>query len=334
MQEDNSQPRRVPLPARFWLVAGGAAVLLVIVIVVMVVRGRARGGKAIPSTGNTWTAPVDGMVMVYLPEGIFWMGSNDSDPDANNNEKPQSKVSLDAFWIDRTEVTNAQYAAFLNAQGSQIENGERWLNLDDEGCLIEKVGNAYRPKDGYAEHPVVSVTWYGAGAYCAWADRRLPTGAEWEKAARGTDRRIYPWGNAFDCHKGNFDDETKDNDAPVVPGGPNCDGYVRTAPVGSFLAGASPYGALDMAGNVSEWVEDWDGYGYYRPYNIWTWLAAQFGVGYTYSPEPSIRSDWRVVRGRSYSDQILPRAAYHGGDSPTSSSRYRGFRCARSDSAP
>jgi formylglycine-generating enzyme required for sulfatase activity len=186
----------------------------------------------------TPSAPPD---MVYVPDGEFTMGSDKGD----NDEQPIHTVYLDAFYIDETEVTNAQYRACVEA-----------------GACNAPSRTTYYDDDDYAQHPVVHVSWNDADAYCRWAGKRLPTEAEWEKAARGTDGRTYPWGNDFDCHKGNFDDEQEFN-VYVVPGGPNCDGYVRTAPVGSFLAGASPYGVLDMAGNVWEWVADWYASDYY-----------------------------------------------------------------------
>jgi formylglycine-generating enzyme required for sulfatase activity len=206
------------------------------------------------SLGSAWTRPTDGMVMVYVPGGEFEMGSTQGQGD----EQPVHVVELDGFWMDRTEVTNAQFATFLNDQGNQTEGGVTWLDLEDDDCLIERTGDRHRPKDGYAEHPVVEVTWYGAAAYCEWAGARLPTEAEWEYAARGEEGLVYPWGDEFDCSRGNFDDETALDDY-VVPGGEGCDGYERTAPVGSLPAGASWCGALDMAGNVWEWVADWKG---------------------------------------------------------------------------
>jgi formylglycine-generating enzyme required for sulfatase activity len=174
-------------------------------------------------------------------------------------EQPQHQVSLDAFWIDRTEVTNTQFAAFLNAIGGldiRCEKGPCFdlASEDPDSHLILQDG-LYAPESGYGDHPVVEVAWPAAQDYCTWAGASLPTEAQWEKAARGTHGRIYPWGNDFDCRRGSFDDEI-DHGLYVVPGGPGCDGYVSTAPVGSFPEGASPYGVLDMAGNAQEWTLD------------------------------------------------------------------------------
>jgi formylglycine-generating enzyme required for sulfatase activity len=270
-----------------------------------------------PSAGTVWDWS-DGSAMVYVPAGTFWMGSDDSDLHARLDEWPQHEVTLDAFWIDRTEVTNAQYAAFLNEQGNQTAVGSNWLHLEDEHCLIEQVGSRYQPKEGYADHPVVQVTWYGAEAYCNWAGKRLPTEAEWEKAARGPDKRIYPWGNVFDGSLVNFcdvnceDGKSEDWD----------DDYADTAPVGSYPGGASPYGALDMAGNVLEWVADWYGYDYYdSPPER--------------NPQGPDLGYMRVLRGGSWNvPQGFVRAAFRSVFGPSDSNFNVGFRCARSDSEP
>jgi formylglycine-generating enzyme required for sulfatase activity len=185
--------------------------------------------SAAPSAGDTWTRPADGAVMVYVPAGEFLMGSSDDDPDAAPDEKPQHTVYLDAFWIDKTEVTNAQYRKCVEA--GACEEPRCW---DDD---------RYSAPD----QPVVCVTREAAQAYAVWAGGRLPTEAQWEKAARGTDGRIYPWGDsALDCTKANC--------------GRCAEGPL---PVGSHPDGASPYGVLDMAGNVWEWVADWYAEDYY-----------------------------------------------------------------------
>jgi serine/threonine-protein kinase len=153
-------------------------------------------------------------------------------PDGYEDERAVHEVRLDAFWIDRTLVTNSQYIDCVVAGGCTSP--------------LEDVPHHFgRP--GYSDYPVVNVSWDQAQAYCAWAGRRLPTEAEWERAARGDDGRLYPWGNESPtCKHGNFKE---------------CDNGLM--PVGSFELGASPYGALDMAGNVWEWVGDWYSPSYY-----------------------------------------------------------------------
>lgn len=173
-------------------------------------------------SGDTRTSSTDGMVEIYVAAGTFLMGSAADDPAAKPDEFPQHVVDLDAFWIDKTEVTNSQYALCVEQGACDPPLHSRRFGLSE-----------------LAEHPVLGVTWYEAQAYCAWAGRRLPTEAEWEKAARGDDGRIYPWGN---------DPPTAARAAYDLKDG--------TRPVGSFPDGASPYGALDMAGNAWEWVAD------------------------------------------------------------------------------
>jgi len=192
--------------------------------------------------GSSKVREQDGMVMLFVPAGEFLMGSSDSDPLAVDDEKPQHVVFLDAFWIDQTEVTIEMYARCVDA-GACVPPME----------VYSWTRENYYGNPEYANFPVIFVKRINAIEYCQWAGARLPSEAEWEKAARGVNGNLFPWGNEFDCTAGNFDDEVNFDD-PVVPGGPNCDGYEDSSPVGSFLSGASPYGALDMAGNVWEWV--------------------------------------------------------------------------------
>jgi eukaryotic-like serine/threonine-protein kinase len=260
-----SRPKPRALPSWFWLGVGGALALFALVVAVTAwISGRGHDrtpiavslttvpGRAPLSVASTRESPEaatpapasepavgvgsmtvserDGMTLVYVPAGVFLMGSTDADPEAASDEKPQHAVTLEAFWIDRTEVTAGQYRA----------------------CVTS--GKCAEPKctgSGKGDHSVVCVSWQDAAIYCAWAGRRLPTEAEWEKAARGADGRKYPWGNASpDCARANYRGQ-----------GGGCVG--GTSAVGSHPAGASPYGALDMAGNVWEWVNDrYDG-GYY-----------------------------------------------------------------------
>ncbi|MBI2544673.1 MAG: SUMF1/EgtB/PvdO family nonheme iron enzyme, partial [Candidatus Rokubacteria bacterium] len=160
--------------------------------------------------------------VVEVPAGVFRMGS-DSGPE---DERPAYEVFLPAFSIDRTPVTNAEFAAFLNAKGLKSPEGEDDFDWDDADARIHRVGGQWVALPGLEEHPAVEVSWFGARAYCAWKGKRLPTEAEWEKAARGTDGRRYPWGN----------------DPPTPDRAVYGRGYNVTEPVGLKPAGASPYG--------------------------------------------------------------------------------------------
>jgi iron(II)-dependent oxidoreductase len=172
--------------------------------------------------------------MVRIPAGAFLMGSNDGPAD----ERPQHRVELAEFYIDRTKVTNVQFAQFLNAIGAQGPQGERYFDVDDNDARVHRRDGRWQADNGFENNPVVEASWYGAVAYCKWQGKRLPTEAEWEKAARGTDGRKYPWGN-----------DPPDRSRAHFGGGWN-----DLRPVGNFPKGASPYGMLDPAGNGWEWV--------------------------------------------------------------------------------
>jgi formylglycine-generating enzyme required for sulfatase activity len=188
-----------------------------------------------------WSADRDRIEMVRVPAGEFLMGNNEGPTD----ERPQHKVVLSEFYIDRKQVTNGQFAHFLNATGAQGPRGERYYDSDDNDARIHRRGSRWVADDGHENRPVVEVSWYGATAYCAWLAKRLPTEAEWEKAARGTDTRKYPWGNEKpESSRAHFNA-----------------GWNDFLDVGSLVKGASPYGVLDMAGNGWEWVSS-----AYRPY--------------------------------------------------------------------
>jgi len=190
------------------------------------------GGCAARPTG--WTAPKDGSVLVYVPPGPFRMGCDVGEVD----ERPVHEVALPGYWIGVTPVSNAQFARFLN------ESGYRWKGPFSRPAEVVRRGGAYEPAAGRERFPVCGVSWQDARAYVSWAGLRLPTEAEWEKAARGTDGRTYPWGNAWE--------ERRANAAAAPLGGPEFAQAPRTSPLDAHPEGRSPYGCLDMAGNVWE----------------------------------------------------------------------------------
>ena len=278
--------------------------------------------------------------VAHILPGPFTMGSNQADIERAlvlcnedvgemdceryfyEDEIPQRTIYLQGFYIDKHEVTNAEYCRFLNEMGNQEEEGAKWLDISATrdiwyygGCKIIESEGQYRPRQGYENHPVTHVSWYGAKAYCEWAGKRLPTEAEWEKAARGTDGRIYPWGNTFPqdgTRVGNFADENHRNVQFIELVRGYDDGYRYTAPVGTYPAGASPYGVLDMAGNVSEWCDDW-----YAGYQDSTFGNADFGTTY------------RILRGGSYVwGRASIRTSARNRERPEAASGDSGFRCA------
>ena len=210
-----------------------------------------------PQADSTITSPVDGATLLFVPAGEFLMGSTENDSNADADEIPQHTVYLDAFWIDRIEVTNAVYRRCVQAGGcTEPAHSPRYLSSE------------------YGDHPIFGVSWDQALEYCSWAGRRLPTEAEWEKAARGTDGRLYPWGSdAPSPDRLNFNHQIAD-----------------TTQVGNYPAGASPYGALDMAGNVWEWVAD----GYDEDY---------YAGSPSENPTGGASVNRRVLRGGSWSTQ-------------------------------
>ncbi|MBP7042697.1 MAG: SUMF1/EgtB/PvdO family nonheme iron enzyme [Chloroflexi bacterium] len=248
----------------------------------------------------------DGMVMVFIPAGEFPMGTSDEqrtrlidehiwDKNWNESELPLHTVYLDAYWIDQTEVTNGQYALCV-ADGP----------CQEPRFLKSATRDSYFGNPEFQNYPVVYVDWTMAKAYCTWAGRRLPTEAEWEKAARGADGRLYPWGNEIDNTRANFT-------------GSGSEGGDTTA-VGSFIEGASPYGVLDMAGNV------------------WEWVADEYAQRYYYNspsenpPGPTLTGTRYTVRGGSWDGTVNSmRIAHRYGmevdytDFPTG-----GIRCAAS----
>ena len=172
--------------------------------------------------------------MVAVPAGAFTMGSAQGPQD----ERPAHAVTLAPYAIDRYPVTNTQFARFLESRGGDVRSPVRLYDIDDPDARIHRRLGRWSADEGFERHPVVEVPWMGAREYCRWLDTRLPTEAEWEKAARGTDARQYPWGNGLpDARRARYAARLDD-----------------TAAVDAHPAGASPYGAHDMAGNAWEWV--------------------------------------------------------------------------------
>jgi formylglycine-generating enzyme required for sulfatase activity len=219
--------------------------------------------------------------MIAIPAGEFTMGSE------NKIERPPHTVFVDAFQMDQFEVTNEQFEKFV-AETGYITDAEK------AGDTSWRYYATNKPN-----HPVVKVSWNDTKAFCEWAQKRLPTEAEWEKAARGTDGRTYPWGNDWDVNKAN----TKEA------------GYRGTTIVGSFPNGASPYGVMDMAGNVAEWTSDW-----FQPYP---------GYPGGDSEAQYFGEKFRVIRGGGWFDQDLVRTAARSNSSVTLANDDVGFRCAR-----
>ena len=220
----------------------------------------------------------DGAEMAYIPRGTFTMG--DAQGQGGGESVPHA-VTAEGFWIDRTEVTNAQFARFIQARGTAQGDGQRAAS-------------------GREQHPVAGVTWHDAVAYCRWAQKRLPTEAEWEYAARGADGRRYPWGNAWEDPRARFRGNR---------------GNGATAPVGSYPNGASPFGLLDMAGNVWEWAST-----LFKPYPYVV----------TDGREDPGASGRRVLRGGSWMDAPGDlRSTFRDTGGPGERSATIGFRCAQ-----
>lgn len=232
--------------------------------------------------------------MVLVPAGSFLMGSDPrKDRAAGPQEQPQHEVYLDPFRIDRFEVSNVEYLRFV------LGTGADWPKFWRENPFHEKA----------ALHPVINVSWHEADAFCRWAGKRLPTEAEWEKAARGGDGRIFPWGNEpAGWIKSNI----------AHPGSKRGFKYPPLANINRYDKGASPYGVYQMAGNVSEWVSDWFDPEYYRH-------------GHDKNPHGPTTGELKVFRGGSWNeDPEVARSAGRNGGLPDRESYLTGFRCAKS----
>ena len=258
------------------------------------------------------------MTVLFVPAGEFLMGSSDSDSEAAEEEMPQRLVYLDSYWIDQTEVTSTMFARFVAKSGYRTDAEQKGNALVSwkavAGADWQHPVGPTSPLDGRESHPVSQVSWNDAAAYCSWVGRRLPTEAEWEKAARGSDGRRYPWGNgSVDGHLVNFADESLSEDWADESVN---DGYQYTSPVGSYDLGVSPHGAFDMAGNLWEWTADWYDSGYYNN-------------APSRNPPGPISGEQRVLRGGSWYNGVrYLRTAARMGIVPREASLDFGFRCA------
>ena len=234
-------------------------------------------------------------VMLIVPAGQFKMGSDK--PNAKEDEKPVHTVDLDTFYIDKFIVTNALYKMCVDAQD----------------CTLPKYANSflrasYYSDPAYINFPFIAADWQTARTYCEWRGARLPSEAEWEKAARGTDGRTYPWGEEIDANHANYNANNEVNYAG------------DTSKVDRYASGVSPYGAYDMAGNVFEWVADLYGEKYYA--------SLLEGIK---NPLGPTTGDYRVLRGGSWnSNGSALRSSARSWLNPTNATIYVGFRCARS----
>lgn len=244
--------------------------------------------------------------MVPVPAGVFAMGAVIDNPNewGDTDEEPVHEVYLKTFYIDRYEASAAEFAEFLNtfphyAPGF-LETGS--------AVTVERIDGVYRPRPGLERYPANRISWFGARAYCEWRGKRLPTEAEWEKAARGTDGRIFPWGNRH-----------PDNSLATYRRPFATHGFQVMEPVDSMPQGASPYGAHHMAGNVWEWVNDWYEDIYYEH-------APQE------NPQGPETGDHKVMRGGNwYYKAYYMRTTYRFNDPPETFKVWQGVRCAWSE---
>ena len=248
---------------------------------------------SLPGAAQPTPAPDE---MVLVPAGEFTMGSEGKAIGEDAAEKPVHTVNLAAFRIDRNEVTTAQFCRFLNAVKTTQDAQGRALLGPVPYLPIAQTAGAWQPKAGKEAFPMTTVTWYGAAAYAAWAGKRLPTEAEWEKAARGNDARKFPWGNDMDYSLLRF-------------------GQGAIGTVGAKPAGASPYGCLDMAGNAWEWTSS-----VFKPY---PYVASD-------GREAADSAERRVARGGSWTGEPhIAHAAYRFRPYPAFAHDFLGFRCAQ-----
>jgi len=253
---------------------------------------------------------------VFVPAGTFTMGST-----VASNEQPVHTVFIDAFWIDEYEVTNAEFKQFMDAGGYTTQafwSPAGWSQRQSSGWTqpLYWTTGYYHSGPAWPGFPVVGVSWYEAEAYANFVGKRLPTEAEWEKAARGADERTYPWGSSIDGGRANYwasGDPYDNNSTPVG----FYDGRLHPSPLFQTTDSPSPYGAYDMAGNVSEWVADW-------------YQSDYYSVSPSSNPPGPVSGSYRVLRGGAYIfGAVELRSACRYNIAPYGRNYYLGFRCAR-----
>lgn len=238
--------------------------------------------------GSTRVRDKDGMVMVYIPPGSFTMGVPVIPPDSTKHE-----IYLDAYWIDQTEVTNGMYKKCIQDGFCKPPSMTSSINRSQ-----------YYSDKQYNNFPVVNVDWEKAHQYCKWVNGHLPSEAEWEKAYRGTDGRLFPWGDESpSCELANIN----------IANFRICAGDLQE--VGKYRKILSPYGVLDMAGNALEWVNDWYNYDYFR--------LSPFS-----NPQGPISGENKVIRGYIFVDKYMQIRYQRSNENPYKSFRDVGFRCA------
>ncbi len=219
--------------------------------------------------------------------------------DRARNERPAHQVILDSFYIDQYEVSNAWFAKFLNAKGNQMEGNANWIEAIDVDLRVHLVDGIWKVDPGNDNYPMNEMTWYGARAFCAWRGGSLPTEAEWEKAARGTDGRTYPWGEGITCKQANF---------------AGC--FFAAVQIDGLPESASPYGAYNMAGNMMEWTADWYDANYYANSPL-------------ENPTGPDHGNFRVLRGGTWRHNAgNVRTTYRYPKLPVLTYATVGFRCA------
>jgi formylglycine-generating enzyme required for sulfatase activity len=243
------------------------------------------------------------MILAYVPSGEYEIGAADTDTQAGADERPRHRVALNGYWIDVAEVTNAMYARC-------VEEGACSAPASQDTYFVR----GYYSSDNCASYPIVNVSWNDANAYCRWAGRELPTEAQWEAAARGLSGALFPWGDESpSATTANFCDDNCPSDDRVQDAN---DGYAGTAPVGSYPAGASLFGVLDLAGNVWEWVADWSSADYYA-------------ISPTQNATGPEQGTLRVLRGGSWINIAAElRSSNRHAALPELTSDTIGFRCA------